>query len=251
MSDPPHLLFRPENALEEALVTARQVDDVEALLVALAEADVFVPSPDAGLREEQPVLAKLGDTLALPVVELGGDRFVPVFSSLRQLGLARPVGGGYLRFLGRSLAEIWPAGVSLVLNPGGELGLVLGAEQVVGVRDLPPPAEDEASFMIGEPAMEPVEVLAAISEFAKRRPEVLAAYRGLFVRSPGFAPEPVVGLELAREADREAIIGAAAEAAREAGIDALALLTLDAGEDGGPVPRFLLERTQPFYRRLA
>jgi hypothetical protein len=245
------LLFRPENALEEALVTAKQVDDVEALLLAFADAEVFVPSAPAGPAEEQPVLAGLGDAVALPVIESGIDRFVPVFSSLRQLGLARPAGGGYLRFSGRSLVEIWPAGLSLVLNPGGEFGLVLGAEQVVSVRDLPPPAEAEASFMIGEPKMEPVEVLAAVSAFAKRRPEVLAAYRGLFVRSPGFAPEPVVGLELAGNADREAIIEAAAEAAREAGIDALALLALDASEDGSPVARFLLERTQPFYRRLA
>jgi hypothetical protein len=105
MSDPPHLLFRPENALEEALVIALQVDDAEALLCAFAEADVFVPSSDPGPAEEQPVSAGLGDTLALPVIEVGDDRFVPVFTSLRQLGLARPAGGGYLRFSGRSLAR--------------------------------------------------------------------------------------------------------------------------------------------------
>jgi hypothetical protein len=245
------LLFRPENALEEALVIALRVDEVEALLAAFAEAEVFVPSADAGPGpgEEQPVRAGLGDTVALPVIELGGDRFVPVFSSLRQLGLARPAGGGYLRFSGHSLAVIWPADLSLALNPGGELGLVLGAEQVVGVRDLPPPAEDEASVLIGEPDVEPVEVLAAIREFAERRPEVLAAYRALLVRNPGWVPEPVVGLELARGTDREAVIEAAAEAVRGAGLDVLALLPLLAGEDGGPVARFLLERTQPFYRR--
>ena len=44
------LTFRPENALEDALLAARENGDLEHLLVTLALADVFIPSAESRAR---------------------------------------------------------------------------------------------------------------------------------------------------------------------------------------------------------
>jgi hypothetical protein len=85
--------------------------------------------------------------------------------------------------------------------------------------------------------------------FARSRPQIRAAYRGLLVRRAGAQPEPVIGLELDPGADPALIVDAAAEAARTAGVERLALVPLQPGVDAGRIGRFLLEQTEPFYAR--
>jgi SseB protein C-terminal domain/SseB protein N-terminal domain len=240
--------FRPENPLEDALLAARETDDLALLLRALADADVYLPAPGEGPAEERRVTAAHGDSLSLPLLRIGGRPFVPVFTSLTQLGRFRPEGGGYMKLAGRALPAIWPDGTGLALNPGGDFGLPLGAEQVARLRAAPP-AENDAGFLLGEPKEEPASLLTAVGRFCSARPEVRAAYRALLVRRPGARPEPVVGLELAPEADANAVVDAAAEAVRAAGVDRLALLPLGETRDHGPVARFLVEKTAPFWSR--
>lgn len=105
-------------------------------------------------------------------------------------------------------------------------------------------AAGEPELLIGEPKEEPVELLDAVRRFAEGRPEIRAAYRALLLHAPA-AQEPVIGFALAGDADAAAVIAAAATAARDAGFEQLALLALD----DGPVARFLVERTQPFFTR--
>jgi hypothetical protein len=107
---------------------------------------------------------------------------------------------------------------------------------------------EDSELLVGEPREEPTAVLDAIGAFAATRDDVRAAYRGLLVRRPGSETEPVVGLELDDDADPATVIEAAAEAARDAGIERLALVPIG---DGGPVARFLVEQTQPFWSREA
>jgi hypothetical protein len=201
---------RTHNALEETILSR----DAEALLPVLADAEVYVPVD--------------GDGVAA--------------SSLEQLARLRPQGGDYVAVSGRALAVGRPG--PLALNPGSDLAVALTADQVERLRDVPPGGETE--LLVGEPREEPTAVLEAIRRFAAARRDVRAAYRGLLVRRPGSETEPVVGLELDGDADTAAAIDAAAEAARDAGIDRLALVPIG---DGGPVARFLVEQTQPFWRR--
>lgn len=201
---------RTHNALEEAILTG----DVEALLPVLADAEVLVPTDADGVAA----------------------------SSLEQLARLLPEGGDYVGLSGRALAVGRPG--PLVLNPGSDLAVALTGEQVERLRDVPPGGESE--LLVGEPREEPTAVLDAIRRFAATRADVRAAYRGLLVRRPGSETEPVVGLEVDDGADAAAVIDAAAEAARDAGIDRLALVPVG---EGGPVARFLVEQTQPFWRR--
>jgi hypothetical protein len=246
MSEP--LTFRPENALEDALLAARENDDVERLLSTLAVADVFIPSAEPGPVEETRVTAQAGEELALPVIEIDGASLVPVFTSLTQLGRFRPEGGGYLRLNGRALAAITPSDLGVAVNPGGHLGLPLTPEQVARIA-VAEPANSEAEFLIGEPREEPVELLDAIRQLARERQDIRAVYRALLVRRPGAHPEHVIGLELTAGADAQAAVDAAAEAGRSAGLDRLALLPLQPGIEGGQIGRFMLERTTPFWTR--
>lgn len=239
--------FRPENELEDALVTALQDERPDAFLAALAEADVYVPAPGPAPDGEQLVTARAGDEIPLPLLEQGGERFVPVFSSPRQLLRYVPAGTPYLRLQGRALASIWPDDCRLALNPRGELGLVLSPEQVAAVKDAP--ELGTSGYLIGEPKEEPRQLLEAMRAFAAARQQVRAAYRGLLVRRAGAQPEPVIGLELDPGADAPLIVDAAAEAARAAGVERLALVPLQLGVDAGRVGRFLLEQTEPFYVR--
>lgn len=242
------LTFRPENALEDALLAARENGDLDHLLVRLALADVFIPSAEPGPDEETRVTARAGEQLALPVIELDGASYVPVFTSETQLGRFRPEGGGYLRLPGRALSAVTPDDVGVAVNPGGDLGLSLTPAQLAGLATAEP-GDPEAEFLIGEPREEPTELLEAIARFAEKQPEVLAAYRALLVRRRGAEPEHVIGLELGAGVDAETVIDAAAEAAREAGVERLALLPLQPGLEAGQIGRFLLGKTEPFWSR--
>src|SRR5919197_6164728 len=95
--------FRPENELEDALVTALQDEGPDAFLAALAEAEVYLPAPGPAPEAEKLVTAEAGDEIPLPLLEQGGERFVPVFSSPRQLLRYVPEGTPYLRLQGRAL----------------------------------------------------------------------------------------------------------------------------------------------------
>jgi hypothetical protein len=239
--------FRPENELEDALVTALQEEQADLFLAALAEAELYLPAPGPAPDAEQLVTAQEGDEIPLPLLEHGGERFIPVFSSPKQLLRYVPDGTPYLRLQGRALAAIWPADCRLALNPRGDLGLILSPEQVASVKDTPAPSG--SGFLIGEPNEEPSELLEAIRAFASARPQIRAAYRGLLVRRTGARPELVIGLELEAQADAPVLIDAAADAARAAGIERLALVPLQPGAESGPIGRFLLEQTEPFYAR--
>lgn len=233
-------LFRPVNALEDALLAARDTGDVGRLLRRLATEDVYIPAPDEPSPGE----------LSLPVIEVDGLTLVPVFTSLTQLARFRPAGGPYTRIQGVALTEIAQPDVGVAINPGGELGLALTREQLAEL-DSPEPDEADAEYLIGEPREDLTDLLDTMQRFAEGRPEVIAAYRALLVRRPGETAEPVVGLQLLPGAEARPAVEAAAEAASHAGIERLALLPLQDGIDAGEVGRFLLERTQPFWTRTA
>ena len=107
-----------------------------------------------------------------------------------------PEGGDYARLPGRALSTAAP-GLGAVVNPGSEVGAVLDADEVAALESAPPPPEPW--LLVGAPAQEPEELVAAMRALAEREPEIRAAYRGLLLRRGAPGPELVVGFELAEE----------------------------------------------------
>src|SRR5262249_5587363 len=173
-------LPRSENTLEEALLAARRRGDVEPLLPVLADADVFLPTPE-GVGDD-------AREVPLALVRAGGDAFVPVFSSLDALARYRPERGGFLQLSGRALAAAVRGGHLVIVDPGSELAVPLRPDDLARLRDVPP-REGDADLLIGEPREKPREAIEAIRRFAAGRPEVRAAYRALLVLRPGTEAE--------------------------------------------------------------
>lgn len=236
--------FVPENPLEEVLGAA--VTDAaqrDRFLTMLYEAELLLPAPGPAPAQDRLVGAAPGSEIDLPVVDDGGRSVVPAFTSMSQLLRYVPEGGGYLQLAVRDLVRMWRDDLWLGINPRGP-GVLLGPDDV---RRLAPPA-DPGEYLLGEPRTEPEALLQAVSAYAERSGAVVAAYRGLMVDGP--TQRIVIGLELDEGADRDAVFSQVTEVGRETGVDGFALVPIKR-DAPGPVARYLLDHTGPFYRRGA
>jgi hypothetical protein len=240
-------LFLPSNELEESLLAAFRARDRDALLGALAGGELFLPAPEAPAGGERLVLAGEGAELPLPFVEHDGTRYLAAFSSAEQVLRFAPAGSAYVRLRGASLAAVAPPKTPLVLNPGGEIGVTLTADEVSKLRSAT--AVRSRGFAIGEPKEEPVELLDALSRFADESGGVVAAYRALLVHHPDATEEFAVGFELRDGVDAPALLAGAAECARAVGFENVGFVVLGDGRPAGRVDAFLVEHTRPFYTR--
>jgi SseB protein N-terminal domain/SseB protein C-terminal domain len=249
--DPRDIPLQPANDLEGVMVqVAGGVREEAELFRALADAELLVPQPgEEGPLRELP--ATPGAEVALPVVEVGGQRAVPAYTSEEQLRLAPPSGWtGFLRLPAQTLAAMLPTDGQVVLNPTGQLSTLVPVTRLrepelpPGVRTL----DENRPIAAGEPEEEDERSLDAVRAWAQGRPEVRAAYRALYQPEGDPAPRPAVGLLLAPGADAREILGAAVRELQGRVDPALDVLPIDP-EDPGLLARFMLERTQPFYTR--
>jgi SseB protein N-terminal domain/SseB protein C-terminal domain len=221
----------PANELERALEEAFKTGAREALLTALREAEVLLPShgppaPDGSVQ--------------LAAGEHDGRPFLVGFTSAQQLRKAAGELASHVRATGAELAALMPAGHDLALNPGGDLGVTLPEADVRalgGTVTIGPGTPLE----VGAPAEEPHEAIAALREFAEAHADVLAAYRAA-VSIEGGPAQLVVGLHLRAGANQPATIDACGRALG----GAAGVMVLDPeGED--PISAWML-RDEPVYR---
>ncbi len=129
----PHVDFAPDNDLERAMVQALvEPSTMPRFQAALANSDLHVPvlpdDPGATARRE----------LRYPAVRLRGDLGVAAFTSITQLARAASGTVGCVRMTGRQLAASLDGTTPVVINPGGELGLVLTPEVVANMAAAEP-----------------------------------------------------------------------------------------------------------------
>lgn len=235
--------FVPENPLEEALAAAvSEPSHRSAFLQSLRESELLIPAPGPPPAEDRLMSAPPGSEIDLPVVQDADRLIVPAFTSMTQLLRFVPEGSGYMQVAVRDLVKLWRDDLWLGLNPRGP-GVLLGPDDV---RRLGTTSEDE--YLLGEPREEPEELLRAVRTYAERSGSVVAAYRGLMAAGGGGQPRIVIGLKLSDGADRDTVFAQLTEAGRETGIDGFALVTVNRHAPG-TVARYLVERTEPFYRR--
>ncbi|HEV2068163.1 MAG TPA: enhanced serine sensitivity protein SseB C-terminal domain-containing protein [Acidimicrobiales bacterium] len=216
---------------------------------ALWDAELLIPLPEL---PGAPARALDEGTLALPVVESGGRRYVPVFTSPEALRRYVPEDVPTAVLTGKALARAWPADAWMALNPRSEASAILGPDEVVRLPGEPPVAPSnpiEERFAVGEPAEEPEELIELVRRYCRSRPEVVAAYRALvLVDAPGRRPQLVVGVELDEGADVNLVLRGLEATGRESAVPLLGLVSIRR-DDPGAVARYMLERTQPIYRR--
>ncbi|MEX2970421.1 SseB family protein [Streptomyces sp. C184] len=116
-----------EGASAEGAPSADEAAETQAALIDIASSVALLPqSPPAEDEEERPE-----GTIALPVVEQDGNRYVPVFTTEDALLAAGGEPGTALRLPVVELAANWPADdLWLAVNPSTEGGLVLPPDLV-------------------------------------------------------------------------------------------------------------------------
>jgi hypothetical protein len=241
--------FTPANPLELMMVEAHAGRmSMGTLMTALLSSPVYlVPGEDSD-----------GGELSLAAHEgRDGGRYIPAFTARSRLE----------RFSGsdrsasvplRDLAAAWPDEVSLVIDPGDPVELVLPGHEFRQIGRGEKPGGEQSvpagtSVMIGDPAAEPEAVLGAVTVSCSKRPEVVAAYRAqLQVDRPGERPHLAIGLVVdSTSGDRDELRRAVAESATAAGAEQVSVLLLDPQAGGDAIAAYMLEQTRPFFRRDA
>jgi hypothetical protein len=239
--------FTPQNPLEVMMVEAHAGRlAMDTLMRALLTAPVYlVPGDDSDAGE-----------LSLAALEgRDGGRYIPAFTDRGRLerfsGSDRAAS-----VLLRDLAPDWPAEVSLVIDPGDPIELVLPGPDFRRIADDREPGGEETvpagtSIMIGDPAEEPEAVLEAVARACSGRPEVVAAYRAqLHVNRAGERPHLAIGLVVdAPSGDHHELQSEVARSATAAGAEQVSVVVLDRLAEGDAVASYMLEKTRPFYSR--
>jgi len=239
--------FTPENALEVMMVEAHAGrTSMSALMTSLLSSPVYL----------EPREGSDGGELELAAVEgRDGGLYIPAFTARSRLE----------RFSGsdrsasvplRDLAATWPPEVSLVINPGDPIELVLPGEELRRLASGATPGGEQrvpagTSVFIGDPAEEPEAVLEAVATACAEHPEVVAAYRAqLHVDRPGERPHLAIGLVVdSPRADPEDVRRKVAASATAAGADEVSVVSIDPHAEGDAIAAYMLERTAPFYTR--
>jgi hypothetical protein len=174
----------PRNDLESRLLDASAGRiGVDAWLGDLVATAVWVP-----------LTATEGQSGTFPVMSIDGGSFVPVFTSVEELDRAAP---GTQRVCPpvRELVAALPDSVGLAVNPGGTVGLPVGAAVLRQALGLPTDIQAGTTVRVGEPAEEPTALLAEVASALVAVPAVRAARRAWAVVGEG-KPGLVLGLDV-------------------------------------------------------
>jgi type III secretion system (T3SS) SseB-like protein len=212
------------NPVEAALTGLRSgTSTPDHLLSALSGNTLWVPLPGG---------VEPGGRALLPVMVLDGKPYVAAYSSAEEY--ARGAGNQpHMELTGKELAALMEGSLGLALNPGGELGLPVQPDGVRVIRG------ERRSVRLGQPAIEPVELLDTLKTAFADEPAVLAARRALAQQGE----EPPV-LVIGVLPDRTVSLWE--NAVREA-LGRQVFVFLD--DDNDPVARWMNEHTTPFYER--
>lgn len=225
----------PANDVERGLWAASEGRlAVEEWLVQLLSAQVWVPLSD-------PAAA------GLPVMSIDESSYVPVFTSLEQLRVAVPE-GSYVAPPVRELVASLPESVGLAVNPGGEVGLPLSASVVRQAAGLSTTLSAGTKVRIGEPAVEPVELVAEVTRELDTVPAVRAARRA-WAAVGDSRPGLVVAVDVDPDnsSTRDAVLEAVRRAAGSSPTDFPVDVVFD--NDRDVFVQWMHEHAEPFYQR--
>ncbi|MCX5375713.1 enhanced serine sensitivity protein SseB [Streptomyces sp. NBC_00091] len=236
----------PANELEQVLGTALgQADAGARILEVLGRSQVWVPLPEGGGPDQ--------GSLSLPTMLIGGEAYVPVYSSEAQFRFGAGPAMDFAVAPAVEFARGLPPQLGIAVNPEGAVGVPLPPAAVAelcraGRTPLDGPATG-GRVRLFEPDWQddPVDFLAAAAEEFRATGVVASAHRCL-ASVEGRDPELYIGVRLlgwqsdARTAPLEALGRALARVPAPWPVQ---LILLDAAED--PVTDWIRERVRPFY----
>ncbi|MFI8811232.1 MULTISPECIES: enhanced serine sensitivity protein SseB [unclassified Streptomyces] len=238
----------PANELEEVLVASIGVPEAGGRLVeVLGRSPVWVPLPNGGSPESA--------DLDLPMMEIEGVAYVPVFSSEAQFLACVGTQMSFTVAPARDFARGLPPQVGIAVNPGGAVGVPLPPPAVAelcraGRTPLDGPSTG-GRVRLFEPdwQQEPVDFLAAVSDEFQESGVVSTARRAL-ASIEGGDPVLFVGVEFATwdGAGQGAPMDALGRALGRVQVPwPVNLVLLDVAQD--LVGDWMREKVRPFYRR--
>ncbi|MEU3724585.1 enhanced serine sensitivity protein SseB [Streptomyces sp. NPDC031705] len=236
----------PANELEQVLGAALgQADAGPRILEVLGRSQVWVPLPQGGGPDSA--------ALDLPTMLIGGEAYVPVYSSEAQFRFAAGPAMDFAVAPAAEFARGLPPQLGIAVNPEGAVGVPLPPAAVAelcraGRTPLDGPATG-GRVRLFEPDWQddPVDFLAAAAEEFRATGAVAAAHRCL-ASVEGGEPQLYIGVRLvgwepeSRNAPLEALGRALARVPAPWPVQ---LILLDAAED--PVTDWIRERVRPFY----
>jgi hypothetical protein len=230
----------PVNALEAAIAEVLQGGgDPQRVLSLLWTSSVLIAKAD---DSDDP------DALNLTIVEdEDGKRYLPVFTSPDRMSEAMPEGADYVAIQLSDLAGGWPEGVAIAVDTGTEFGFVAELPDVKLAAEASGAAD--AEIIVGEPADEPSEGLAALADLLGSEPGVTRAYRAQFLDPRvSFEPQLAIGLELAPGADeREVFQRVLAQSSERVEFDRPVAFIPVREDSDDPIAGYMRERGEPFY----
>lgn len=139
-----------------------------------------------------------------------------------------------------------PGNMGIAINPGGDLGLPLEPDAVQMLSGKPLTVDAGTSVYLGDPAVEPAQLLAKVADALRDLPGVKAARRCWAVvgsQPPGL----VLSVDLTQDTDalREQVAKAVAEAGEKAPPGFSVDVVFDA--DGSEFTNWMLANTTPFF----
>ncbi|MEU9957384.1 enhanced serine sensitivity protein SseB [Streptomyces sp. NPDC050982] len=245
----PHVGW-PGNELEAVLAASLGAASPSAgarIVEVMGRSFLWIPLPEGGGPHSGP--------LDLPTMELGGQAYVPVFSSEQQF---RQVVGDHLSYTVAPAVEFargLPPQVGIVVNPDGTVGVPLPPPAVAelcraGRSELDGPSSG-GRVRLFQPDWQhdPVDFLAAASAEFAATGVVLSARRCL-ASVEGADPVMFIGVELAHWHDdaRTLPLDAVGRALGQVPVPhPVNLVFLDVAQD--PVGDWLRAQVRPFYTR--
>ena len=238
--------FISENKLEEALVRAVKspatAPDFYRLLL---ESDLLVLGTVEGRDGSEKFSLEPGGQLQLVTGERGGEKFLPVFSSVPRMQEYVKEEAKYLAINGRALLDL-TRGAPVILNPSSEYGRELTAEQVEQLLNpVAAPGQFIPTFV--SDAFYPMALVNVLTQVFAQHPQVQTAWMiRIGIGEPGADFQPLVGIETS--GDMAALVAeierAAAEGAPGTAFD---LQRVDRSRPTGMASALM--QAQPFYQR--
>ena len=174
----------PENELETVLVTASRGETTALAFVELLfRSTAFFP-----------MTSDASGSAALTPVTIDDADFVPVFTSQSEAAAAMP-DSAFAEAPVRDVMADAPTHLGLAVNPSGTLGLPISAEAVQHQLHRATMIPAGTRVRLGEPAIEPTELLAAIGAGLAVVPAVREARR-VWAQIGESDPGLVVGLDV-------------------------------------------------------